>query len=73
MTEILGVEINLSKSIQSDKGVMEFAKRLVSPLANFSPVGPKNVTLSLKAPSHISTLVIDYIQKGGVLYEHATK
>jgi len=73
MTELLGVEINLSKSIQSDIGVVEFAKRLVSPSANYSPVGPKNISLSLKAPAHISTVVLDYLSKGGVIYEHAEK
>jgi hypothetical protein len=70
MTEILGVEINLSKSIQSDRGVMEFAKRLVAPHADYSPVGPKNVALALKAPAHLSTVVLDYLNKGGVV-EHA--
>jgi len=71
MTELLGVEINLSKSISSEIGVMEFAKRLVSPTSNFSPVGPKNVTLALKAPAHIPTLVLDYLGKGGSIYGHA--
>lgn len=71
MTEILGVKINLDKSIQSNIGVMEFAKRLVSPTAEYSPVGPKNVTLALKAPAHISTLVLDYMNKGGSIYGQA--
>nr|UPW42193.1 MAG: putative RNA dependent RNA polymerase [Guangxi riverbank mitovirus 3] len=68
MTKVLGVEINLSKSIVSNKGVMEFAKRLVSPTADYTPVGPKNVALALKAPAHISTLLMDYVAKGGVIY-----
>jgi hypothetical protein len=73
MTEILGVEINLSKSIQSNKGVIEFAKRLVSPTCDYSPVGPKNIALALKAPAHIPTVVLDYFNKGGTIYGHAEK
>jgi len=69
MTEILGVEINLSKSLQSDKGVVEFAKRIVTPDHEFSPIGPKNVALALKAPAHLSTVVLDYVNKGGVIQQ----
>jgi hypothetical protein len=39
----LGVEINLSKSVISNEGCFEFAKRLVSPSGEISPVGPKNL------------------------------
>jgi len=39
----LGVEINLSKSLFSSDGVIEFAKRLVSPESEYSPVGPRNL------------------------------
>lgn len=39
----LGVEINLSKSLVSSDGVIEFAKRLVSPESEYSPVGPRNL------------------------------
>jgi hypothetical protein len=70
MTEELGVEINLSKSLHSREGVMEFAKRLVDPYTDWSPVGAKNVLLSLKAPPHIPTLFLDYVKKGGTI-EHA--
>lgn len=31
MTEVLGVDINLSKSLVSNIGVAEFAKRLITP------------------------------------------
>jgi hypothetical protein len=44
--------------------MVEFAKRLISPESDYSPVGPKNVILSLKAPAHIPTLILDYIKKG---------
>lgn len=67
MTEWFGVEINLSKSIQSKLGMMEFAKRIVTPESEFSPVGPKNIILSLKAPANIPTLIDDYIKKGGCI------
>jgi len=65
MTEILGVKINLSKSLQSDKGVIEFAKRIITPTSEFSPIGPKNIALALKAPAHLSTVLLDYTNKGG--------
>lgn len=65
MTELLGVEINLSKSLQSDKGLVEFAKRIVTPDHEYSPIGPKNIALALKAPAHLSTVVLDFVNKGG--------
>jgi hypothetical protein len=65
MTDYLGVEINLDKSIQSESGTMEFAKRLVTPTSDLSPIGPKNIILSLKAPANIPTLFCDYMKKGG--------
>jgi hypothetical protein len=65
MVDYLGVSINLSKSIQSFSGVMEFAKRLVTPTTDLSPVGPKNIILSLKAPANIPTLIADYMSRGG--------
>jgi hypothetical protein len=62
--EDLGVEINLSKSLVSDKGVMEFAKRLISPLAEYSPIGPKNILWCLKTPSMIPSVFMDMKGKG---------
>jgi len=69
MTEILGVSINLSKSLTSDRGVVEFAKRIVTPDSEFSPVGPKNIALAIKAPAHLSTVVLDFLNKGGVVQQ----
>jgi len=37
----LGVDINLSKSLESDTGFAEFAKRLIGPKGDVSPVSPK--------------------------------
>jgi hypothetical protein len=45
---ILGLDINPSKSLISHKGVCEFAKRLVSPQGEFSPIGPKNLVQAIK-------------------------
>lgn len=67
MTQTFGVKINLSKSVMSEHGHMEFAKRLVTPTEEISPVGPKNIMVGLKSPAHIPTLILDYISKGGRL------
>lgn len=64
MTEYLGVDINMSKSLVSSCGVMEFAKRLVSPKEEFTPLGPKNIASALKHPANIPMLLTDLIGKG---------
>jgi len=64
MTEELKVSINKSKSLQSDHGVMEFAKRIIGPKGDYSPVGPKNVSLFLANKLHIPSLLIDLRDKG---------
>jgi hypothetical protein len=48
MTEILGVEINLSKSLVSSNS-FEFAKRLVTMDGEVSAVGAKNLLVGLKS------------------------
>lgn len=48
MTQILGVEINLSKTLIS-KHSFEFAKRLVTLDGEVSPVGAKNLLVGLKS------------------------
>lgn len=65
MTEVLGVDINLSKSLVSDNGVMEFAKRLISLQEEFTPLGAKNISEVLKNPAYLPSLLIDFIGKGG--------
>jgi hypothetical protein len=67
MTELLGVEINLSKSILSEDGVVEFAKRLASPTQEFTPIGPKNILGVLKNPAYLPQLYLDLLGKGGTV------
>lgn len=67
MTEELGVEINLSKSILSDIGVVEFAKRIASPSEEYTPLGPKSISGILKNPAYLPQLFLDFIGKGGLL------
>lgn len=64
MTDILGVEINLSKSLQSDKSVVEFAKRLVSPDAEYTPLGANLLLQVARQAVGVHSLFIDSIHKG---------
>jgi len=67
MTTLLGVEINISKSLVSDRGVMEFAKRLVTPDCEYSPLGAKNIILCLKDRIHLPSLFLDAVVKGELI------
>jgi len=67
MVEILGVEINISKSLVSENGTAEFAKRLVSGSVDYTPVGAKNIAQSLKSFANFPSLLRDYISKGGIV------
>jgi len=67
MVDYLGVDINLSKSLVSEKGVVEFAKRLCSPLEEFTPLGPANIVLSLKSRNHLPSVFLDGIGKGNYI------
>jgi len=64
MTEHLGVDINLSKSLVSNCGVFEFAKRLVTLQGELTPLGPKNLVLALKDKNEIPSLFLDGFGKG---------
>jgi hypothetical protein len=64
--EILGVEINLNKSLVSTEGWFEFAKRLCHSDIDISPLGSKAVTMGAINPNWISVAVIDAAQKGCV-------
>lgn len=64
MTEELKVSINKSKSLQSNIGVMEFAKRIIGPKGDFSPVGPKNLAILLRNKLHLPSLLVDLREKG---------
>lgn len=63
MVHEFGVEINLSKSLISNK-LLEFAKRLVLRDGEISPVGAKNLMLALITPSGIISLLVDLANKG---------
>jgi hypothetical protein len=69
LTTVLGVEINLSKSLIS-KHVFEFAKRIVFHGTDLSPVGPKALLLCLKTMNGIPSLLYDVRDKGFYLDEH---
>jgi len=66
MTEMLGVKINDFKTLVSSCGVMEFAKRLVSPTEEFTPLGPGNIKKCLTHPSYLPSLFLDLSGKGGM-------
>lgn len=58
MTETLGLEINLSKTLVSDDS-FEFAKRLVTVDGELTPVGPKNLLLGLLSLKGIPSILLD--------------
>jgi hypothetical protein len=73
MSEYLGVKINDYKTLKSDHGIMEFAKRLVSPSEEFTPLGPKNILGCLRHPGNLPSLFLDLIGKGGLSLLTETK
>jgi len=60
----LGMEINPHKSLVSSKGVCEFAKRLVSPTSELTPIGPKNLVQAMTSHNMIPSLFVDLAGKG---------
>nr|UPW42134.1 MAG: putative RNA dependent RNA polymerase [Guangxi sediment mito-like virus 2] len=68
MVEILGVDINLSKSLISFTH-FEYAKRLYSVEHELTPIGPKNLLLLLKSPNSLVSVLRDAVLKGLVLSE----
>jgi hypothetical protein len=64
MVKYLGVDINMSKTLVSEHGIMEFAKRLVSPTEEFTPLGAKNLSGVLKHSAQLPNLFTDLISKG---------
>jgi len=63
MTEILGVDINLSKSLRSSHS-FEFAKRLVTLQGEVTPAGPANLLLGLRSLNGIPSIILDLVNKG---------
>jgi len=64
MTDILGVEINLSKSLQSEISVCEFAKRLVDHENEFTPVGTNLLFQATKGSASLFNVLLDLSNKG---------
>lgn len=56
----LGVEINLHKSLVSEVGVAEFAKKLLDSNHDYSPLGPKSLFEFIKSPLHFKDVFINY-------------
>nr|UJQ92499.1 MAG: putative RNA-dependent RNA polymerase [Mitoviridae sp.] len=59
----LGVEINLSKSVISTSGFTEFAKRLMSPWHDFSPLGAKVLLAAYRSGTLLVSLYTDMKDK----------
>jgi hypothetical protein len=70
MTSILGVDINLSKSLKS-KTSFEFAKRLIRLDGELSPVGAKNLLVGLKTLKGLPSILLDLINKNFTLSEES--
>jgi len=68
MTEELGVEINLSKSLVSPTH-FEYAKRLVSVGQELTPIGPRNLLIYMRSPYGMVSILRDAISKGYSLDE----
>jgi len=70
MTSILGVDINLSKSLTSTN-TFEFAKRLVRLDGELSPVGAKNLLVGLKTLKGLPSILLDLVNKNFALSEES--
>jgi len=68
MTEVLGVDINLSKSLVG-KSTFEFAKQIFHNGENLSPLGPKNLLVAMRTRGGISSLFLDMVNKDFVIDE----
>ena len=65
----IGVGVNRLKSIESEAGVVEFAKRWVHPhLGEFSPIGAKLILAVIKNVTLFPALFTEMAQKGFTLY-----
>lgn len=64
LMHFLGVDINMSKSLTSEIGVAEFAKRLISGSSDLSPVSPKLIMQTSENSFNIVTLIRDFVGRG---------
>jgi len=62
----LGLELSPSKGLESPKGVFEFCKRLIGPLAEYSPLGMKGISVALRSPVYLTSLFLDLQGKGHI-------
>nr|UPW42155.1 MAG: putative RNA dependent RNA polymerase [Guangdong mito-like virus 3] len=63
LMEDLGVGINLSKSLESNVGLAEFAKRLLDANTDYSAIGPKSVLQVIYDRNKLPTLFLDLKMK----------
>nr|UPW42172.1 MAG: putative RNA dependent RNA polymerase [Jiangsu mito-like virus 11] len=68
MTDELGVDINLDKSLVSSN-TFEFAKQIIRGGENLSALGPRNLLLATKTATGVLSLIVDLLNKGVVLEE----
>jgi hypothetical protein len=59
----LGVKINDQKSLLSENGNIEFTKRLWTPFGEISPIGSRNIMMSLKFWYLTPSLILDSFRK----------
>lgn len=59
----LGVGVNLSKSLQSETGYMEFAKRFTSNDHDLSPLGAKAMVIGIRNVKDMQVTLVDAAQK----------
>jgi hypothetical protein len=57
--EGFGVDINLSKSVQSSIGGCEFAKKIIVSGIDFSPIGVKELFQFVSSPKHFKEVVMN--------------
>lgn len=62
----LGVDINLSKSLESHIGLAEFAKRLVGNQGDISPCPPKLLLRTALNPLYLTNTLRDLFGRGGL-------
>jgi len=60
----LGVDINMSKSLISELGVSEFAKRLFDKGVDVSPLPPKLVMSLLQGKRNLPPVLRDMVERG---------
>jgi len=70
ITKVLGVEINLAKSVVSESGLVEFAKRLETPFVGYSPISAKGLLAAYRNGMLLPQLLLDAVSKGWTLFPH---